>query len=396
MSGKVHQQYDHEVPSCWGPHFIDGMSELTSVGLRTWHFMAIDMLSSVFMSVANQQREVGKLYRNPRHNAMQWKWAVDQAQRESVNRLSKQLGMQTFFDSQVYPACLQNTPYANYAFPLQGQYYNQPVPYPPTQGSAKVCQSMAPGMYPSDSPTAAMATAQQGPVTEEGEPAPRRSPAAEMGFMARQAAVVEQSITTQHAEAAQRARAEEIELATRQAAAATTQQAVAAQASTSEMSAQPSIQVPPQLQRTFLTDEIIGHTQEEQEQYNYSETLSYNLDYSPDEDVSVIRSPGTDWDDPGTVTTDTEMTDAMTEFNLNSPADTREVLYSRTGMNLGLLSGVLPNLTNSNAAGPAEEARRSELAHILRHMVRCQSLLSPKGHHGEVSTTTPVPLCQHP
>ena len=44
------------------------------------------------------------------------------------------------------------------------------------------------------------------------------------------------------------------------------------------------------------------------------------------------------------MTTDTEMTDAMTGFNLNSPADNREVLYSRTGMNLGPLPGMLPNL----------------------------------------------------
>ena len=184
MSGKVCQQYDHEAPSCQGPHLIDSMSELTSVGLRTWHFMAVDMLSSVFMSVTNQQREVSKLYRNPRHTAMQWKWAVDQAQRETVNRLSKQLGMQTFVDGQVYPACLRNTPYADYAFPLQGQYYNQPVPYPLTQGLAKVCQSVAPGMYLTDSPTAVTATAQQGPVTEGGQPASCRSPATEMGFTA--------------------------------------------------------------------------------------------------------------------------------------------------------------------------------------------------------------------
>ena len=133
-------------------------------------------------------------------------------------------------------------------------------------------------------------------------------------------------------------------MATQQATATAAQQAVAAQASTSEMSVQPSIQVPPQLQRTFLTDEIIKRTPEEQEQYNYSRTLSYNLDYSPNEDVSVIRSPGTDWDDPGAMMTDTEMTDDMTRFNLNSLADNREVLYSRMGMNLGPLPSVLPNL----------------------------------------------------
>ena len=110
------------------------------------------------------------------------------------------------------------------------------------------------------------------------------------------------------------------------------------------MLAQPSIQMPPQLQRTFLTDGIIERTPEEQEQYNYSWTLSYNLDDSPDEDVSVIRSPGTDWDDPSAMTTDTEMTDTMTGFNLNSLANNREVLYSQTGMNLGPLPGALPNL----------------------------------------------------
>ena len=65
-------------------------------------------------------------------------------------------------------------------------------------------------------------------------------------------------------------------------------------------------------------------TLEEQEQYNYSLTLSYNLSYSPDDYTAVIRSPGIDWDETGTVTTDTEMTDAMTGFTLDSPADNRE------------------------------------------------------------------------
>ena len=73
MSGKVCQQYDHEVPSCWGPHLQDSMKELLSVGIRSWHFMAIDMLSTVFMSIVHQQCKVGKPYRNPKHTAMQWK-----------------------------------------------------------------------------------------------------------------------------------------------------------------------------------------------------------------------------------------------------------------------------------------------------------------------------------
>ena len=133
--------------------------------------MAIDMLSTVFMLITNQQREVGEPYRNPRHSAMQWKWAVDKVQDESVNRLLKQMGMQTFISGRVYPACLRNTPYTDYAFPLQGPYHNQPVPYLPTHGSAKVRQSVPPGAYLMDSPTAVTATAQQGPVTEGGEPA---------------------------------------------------------------------------------------------------------------------------------------------------------------------------------------------------------------------------------
>ena len=85
---------------------------------------------------------------------------------------------------------------------------------------------------------------------------------------------------------------------------------------------------------------LVEHTPEEQEEYNYSQTLAYNLSYSSDEDVSVIRSPGTDWgDDPGTVTTDTEMTDAMTGFNLNSPVDNVQMR-----MSLGPHSSVFPNL----------------------------------------------------
>ena len=172
MSGKVCQQYDHEVPSCWGPHLQNGMKELLSVGIRSWHFMAIDMLSTVFMSIVHQQCEVGKPYHNPKHTAMKWKKAVNKTKDESANRLSKHLGMQTFISSQVYPTCLRNTAYAGYAFPMQGPYYNQLVPYPPTHGSAKVCRSIPPGAYPSDSPTAAMATAQQDPTAEGRGPVP--------------------------------------------------------------------------------------------------------------------------------------------------------------------------------------------------------------------------------
>ena len=89
---------------------------------------------------------------------------------------------------------------------------------------------------------------------------------------------------------------------------------------------------------------LVERTPEEQEQYNCSWTLSYNLGYSPDEDISVVRSPGINWNDPGTVMTDTEMTDTMTGFTLDSPADNREVLYSWTGMNLGPCLSTFPNL----------------------------------------------------
>ena len=44
------------------------------------------------------------------------------------------------------------------------------------------------------------------------------------------------------------------------------------------------------------------------------------------------------------MTMDTEMTDAMTRFTLDSPADNRKVLYSQTGMSLGPRPGVFPNL----------------------------------------------------
>ena len=225
MSGKLHQQYDHEAPSCWGPHLRDGMKELLSVGIRSWHFMAIDMLSTVFMSIVHQQCEVGEPYCNPKHTAMEWKKVVNKVQDESANQLSKHLGMQMFIGSRVYPACLWNTPYANYAFPTQGLYYNQPVPYLPTHGSAKVRRS---------SPTAAMATAQQDPAAEGRGPVPRRSPIEEMGFTARQADAVDQAIAAQHAEAAKRARTREIELATRQATAAAAQQAAAQKAAATQ------------------------------------------------------------------------------------------------------------------------------------------------------------------
>ena len=182
MSGKLHQQYDHEAPSRRGQHLQDGMKELLSVGIRSWHFMAIDMLSTVFMSIVHQQCEVSEPYHNPKHMAMQWKKAVDKVQDESANWLSKDLGMQMFISGQVYAACLRNTTYTDYAFPMQGLYYNQPVPYPLTHGSAKVHRSIPPGACPSDSPTAAMATAQQDPVAEGRGPVPRRSPTEEMGF----------------------------------------------------------------------------------------------------------------------------------------------------------------------------------------------------------------------
>ena len=207
---------------------------------------------------------------------------------------------------------------------------------------------------------------------------------------------MEQAIATQHAEAAQRARTREIELATRQATATTTQQVAAAQALASETLAHPGIRVPGQLQQTYLMEALVECTPEEQEQYNYSRTLSYNLSYSPDEDAAVIKSPGINWDDTSTVTTDTEMTDAMTGFTLDSPADNREVLYSQTGMNLGPRPGTFPNLQTQMQL---DKLRRndSQSWHTYSDMwVRHQSLPIPKGRHGEVSTTTPVPPYRHP
>ena len=156
--------------------------------------------------------------------------------------------------------------------------------------------------------------------------------------------MVDQAIATQHAEAAQRAQTRELELATRQATAAAAQQAVAAQVPASETLAPPGIRVPSQLQWTYLTEALVECTPEEQEQYNYSLTLSYNLGGSPNDDAVVTRSPSIDWDETSTVTTDTEMTDAMTGFTLDSPADNREILYSQTGMSLGPCPGALPNL----------------------------------------------------
>ena len=106
------------------------------------------------------------------------------------------------------------------------------------------------------------------------------------------------------------------------------------------MPAHPGIRVPGQLRQTYLTEALVERTPEEQEEYNYSQTLAYNLGYSPDEDVLVIQSPGTNWgDDPSTVTTDTEMTDAMTGFNLNSPVNNVQ-----TRLSLGLHPGTFPNL----------------------------------------------------
>ena len=166
--------------------------------------------------------------------------------------------------------------------------------------------------------------------------------------------------------------------------------------SVSETLAHPGIRVPSQLQRTYLTEALVERTPKEQEQYNYSRTLSYNLGYSPDEDAAVIRSPSIDWDETGTMTTDMEMTDAMTGFTLDSLADNREVLYSRTGMSLGPHPGTFPKITNSNGVGQAQEKQRSELVHILGHVVGCQSLPIPKGRHGEVGTTMPVLPYRHP
>ena len=143
--------------------------------------------------------------------------------------------------------------------------------------------------------------------------------------MARQVEAVDQAIATQHAESVQRALTREIELATQQAAA---QKAAATQVLVSETPAHPGVRVPGQLQRTYLTEALVERTPEEQEQFNYSLTLSHNLSYSPDDDAAVIRSPGNDWGEAGTVATDTEMTDTMTRFTLDSPADNREILYS--------------------------------------------------------------------
>ena len=87
----------------------------------------------------------------------------------------------------------------------------------------------------------------------------------------------------------------------------------------SETPAHPGIRVPGQLQWTYLTEALVERTPEEQEQFNYSLTLSHNLGYSPDDDTTVIRSPGDDWGEAGTVTTDMEMTDAEKTLTKTMP-----------------------------------------------------------------------------
>ena len=120
---KGRQRYDDGLARQSARNDKTGMEYLLGVegGVQGRHFMASDLLGTMFTSVARQERPVGNYWR-PRNATTRAKWEESVAKTwvETVNRIAPHMGTQTKRDGRVYPAPLRYAPrnYIDYAFPF--------------------------------------------------------------------------------------------------------------------------------------------------------------------------------------------------------------------------------------------------------------------------------------
>ena len=188
--GKHRRKFDDTLAERNGCNVPDGMMTLLGVmgGMDSWHYMSLDILGYLFMSVAKQDRPMGKPYRDPKHmSAERWKAALDTFKDEAVDRLYKHMDSQVFVYSQVLPGCLQDSKYFEFTFPMDPPLANEPILALPVLGSVAIWNSipwpnlaggssspvgamaMSVGNTPSSGMATPLTTSATGTPTKQGE-----------------------------------------------------------------------------------------------------------------------------------------------------------------------------------------------------------------------------------
>ena len=130
---KPRHRHDRNLVLSNGKGYKTAMEELLSAkeGIAGQFYMNVDTLSTVYRFVANQLRILGEFPRGKHTSAASWNKAWEKAVDETVERIAQELFCQTKKLGRVYPICLREPGYLDYAFPLPADnpQYRPPGPY---------------------------------------------------------------------------------------------------------------------------------------------------------------------------------------------------------------------------------------------------------------------------
>ena len=130
---KPRQRHDKHLVRSNGEGRMTAMEELltTKEGIDERFYMDVDILSSVYLLVADQFRFKGDFPRDRHVSAKNWHKAYEQAVSETVDRIGQQMFCQKRKLGRPYPVCLRDAGYLDHAFPLNTDdpQYRPPGPY---------------------------------------------------------------------------------------------------------------------------------------------------------------------------------------------------------------------------------------------------------------------------
>ena len=117
---KPRHRHDRNLVLSNGTGYKTAMEELLTVkeGIAGRFYMDVDILSAVYRLVADQLRILGEFPRGKHTSAASWNKAWEKAVDETVDRIAQELFCQKKKLGRVYPVCLRESGYLDYAFPL--------------------------------------------------------------------------------------------------------------------------------------------------------------------------------------------------------------------------------------------------------------------------------------
>ena len=130
---KPRQRHDKNLVRSNGEGHKTAMEELltTKEGIDGHFYMDVDILSTVYLLVADQLRFKGDFPRGRHVSAKSWNKAYEQAVSETVDKIRQQMFCQKKKLGRPYPVCLRDAGYLDHAFPLptDDPQYRPPGPY---------------------------------------------------------------------------------------------------------------------------------------------------------------------------------------------------------------------------------------------------------------------------